>query len=812
MRVAPLDLIHPDIALERFDYSRIGSRLAVVRLVTRMRTDVGLPADPRLVVDHGTGDSPHLFPARACRTEQRLQTADGGLLWRGAFAMPAELVEHPDAAFALYTGDELALLLPVPRLRAIEHRTLQVRPPLAPRPGVLAPGQVRRRAVALATAAALTTTSTPAVALASSGEDGGPASTTPVGAPATTTATAPATTPAPTTTPTGPAAVTDTTATTDTTAATTPTSTVPATPATATSTTPTVTTPAPADAPTATTPTTSVPVTTTPVTTTPVTTTPVAPAAPTATVPVTSTTTTPTVPLIPKLPTTAPVMKVNGAGAGTHTGSTGTAVSGQQGAGTQSGHGAEHRDQGGDDGGDRHGTGGKHPGHGDDGNAPTTTHRHHDPSHGSSPTSSSPATTKQDGSRSRAAADRRLAILNAGVRQALAAELKAAEAQSAHSRAQAPAAPAPTTSAPTTTGFTGPAGWTGTVSTDPTLTGAVRNLSALQVDGDRPPSFLIPIYMQAARKYHLPWQVLAAINSIESDYGRNLNTSSAGAVGWMQFEPSTWKQYGVAADGHSIPNPYDPRDAIFAAARYLQAAGGSDDIRRAVFAYNHADWYVDEVMQRAQTIAQQAQFEKQRVARHGTVSVYFATGDKRQPQIRYRGSVMSHYDRLIASANMVSAANFPYLWGGGHESSQARFGPFDCSGAVSYVMQQAGYKVNTSVSGDIGNWNLPTGPGRVTIFYNTTHTFMRIGNRFFGTSGFARPGGGAGWFDVNRLPASYLDEFQEVHVPKLGVNSFSPKAMRFQLRHELALHLTRLSSLSPTRTAQLSAVLRTDRA
>jgi hypothetical protein len=51
---------------------------------------------------------------------------------------------------------------------------------------------------------------------------------------------------------------------------------------------------------------------------------------------------------------------------------------------------------------------------------------------------------------------------------------------------------------------------------------------------------------------------------------------------------------------------------------------------------------------------------------------------------------------------------------------------------------------------------------------------MRIGNRYFGTSGFARPGGGAGWFDVNKLPASYLAQFRTVHVPGLGVNSFAP--------------------------------------
>ena len=380
-------------------------------------------------------------------------------------------------------------------------------------------------------------------------------------------------------------------------------------------------------------------------------------------------------------------------------------------------------------------------------------------------------------------------MLKAGVRRA-----SALAQRSETALRRAAAAAQAETSAPTslssTPGFTGPISWTGTVSADPGLTGAVRNLAGLLSNGNRPPSFLIPIYMQAARRYHVPWQVLAAINAIESDYGRDLNTSSAGAVGWMQFEPSTWKEYAVAADGHSVPNPYDPRDAIFAAARYLKAAGGDHDIARAVYAYNHAGWYVDEVMQRAQSIAEHAQYEKKTVSRRGTVSVFFADGVRKRKvkghvrvkhlRIRYRGGVMSHYDRLIATANMVSAADFPYMWGGGHEQP-ARFGPFDCSGSVSYVMQQAGYKVKTTVAADVASWKFPTGPGRVTIFYNSTHTFMRIGNRYFGTSGFARPGGGAGWFDVDKLPAGYLNGFHEVHVPKLGADSFAAPTHRIRL-------------------------------
>jgi hypothetical protein len=317
-----------------------------------------------------------------------------------------------------------------------------------------------------------------------------------------------------------------------------------------------------------------------------------------------------------------------------------------------------------------------------------------------------------------------------------------------------------------------PKAWTGTVTPDPALTGAVRNLAGLLSNGNRPPSFLIPIYMQAGRKYGVPWTVLAAINAIESDYGRDLSTSSAGALGWMQFEPSTWREWGVAADRHSVPNPYDPRDAIFSAARYLKAAGAGRNIRQAVFAYNHAGWYVDEVMSRAQAIAAHAQYERVTRNRRGVYTVTFASGIKHHPIVRYSGGVLSHYDRLIAAANMVSAANFPYLYGGGHEQP-ARFGPFDCSGSVSYVMQQAGYKVPTTVSGDIPIWKFPAGPGRVTIFYNPVHTFMRIGNKFFGTSGFARPGGGAGWFDVDKLPADYLATFREVHVPRLGLNSFA---------------------------------------
>ena len=75
-----------------------------------------------------------------------------------------------------------------------------------------------------------------------------------------------------------------------------------------------------------------------------------------------------------------------------------------------------------------------------------------------------------------------------------------------------------------------------------------------------------------------------------------MGPSSAGAIGWMQFLPSTWERWGLDADGDGLANPWNPDDAVFAAARYLAAAGGHEDVARAVFAYNHSDEYVRDVL------------------------------------------------------------------------------------------------------------------------------------------------------------------------------------------------------------------------
>lgn len=117
-----------------------------------------------------------------------------------------------------------------------------------------------------------------------------------------------------------------------------------------------------------------------------------------------------------------------------------------------------------------------------------------------------------------------------------------------------------------------------------------------------PPSYLRLYRAAAATCRGLPWTVLAAIGTVETGNGANTSTSSKGAMGPMQFLPSTFVAYAVDGDGDGVANIQDPADAIYSAARYLCAWGaglGGQSLYAAIFAYNHADWYVREVIQLA---------------------------------------------------------------------------------------------------------------------------------------------------------------------------------------------------------------------
>lgn len=107
------------------------------------------------------------------------------------------------------------------------------------------------------------------------------------------------------------------------------------------------------------------------------------------------------------------------------------------------------------------------------------------------------------------------------------------------------------------------------------------------------------LYQAAAVKYAIPWTLLAGIGMEETGHGRNTATSTAGAQGLMQFMPSTWTTMGVDGDGDGTADILNPADSIFSAANYLTKSGvrnGPQGVTNALYTYNHATWYVNDVL------------------------------------------------------------------------------------------------------------------------------------------------------------------------------------------------------------------------
>lgn len=113
------------------------------------------------------------------------------------------------------------------------------------------------------------------------------------------------------------------------------------------------------------------------------------------------------------------------------------------------------------------------------------------------------------------------------------------------------------------------------------------------------PSDQLAAMQQESQVTGIPWQIFAAIARIESDFGRNMSTSWAGAIGYGQFLPVTWVDYGNGGD------PYNFRDVIPAMGRYLLVAGVLYDPPRAIYAYNHSWSYVSQVLSYAATYGYQ---------------------------------------------------------------------------------------------------------------------------------------------------------------------------------------------------------------
>jgi len=107
---------------------------------------------------------------------------------------------------------------------------------------------------------------------------------------------------------------------------------------------------------------------------------------------------------------------------------------------------------------------------------------------------------------------------------------------------------------------------------------------------------LLTYYREGERRFRVPWAVLAAVNFVESKFGKIRNASASGAQGPMQFMPGTWRAYGLGGDVHRA------RDAILGAANYLHGSGAPHDLRRALHAYNPSPAYVDAVLRYARQL------------------------------------------------------------------------------------------------------------------------------------------------------------------------------------------------------------------
>jgi len=276
-----------------------------------------------------------------------------------------------------------------------------------------------------------------------------------------------------------------------------------------------------------------------------------------------------------------------------------------------------------------------------------------------------------------------------------------------------------------------------------------------------PPADLMSIYTAAADKYKLGgdgWSVLAAINRIETNFGANTSNSSANAKGWMQFMDSTWAVYGVDGDGDGKKDVQDPDDAIHGAANYLHASGAPGDWYKAIYAYNHADWYVQDVLEHA---------EGYRGGCGTTSYVTTQTVAGAKGKLLADGTALAPADAPEAVKQIINAANQivnkPYKWGGGHGGWKDN--GYDCSGLVSYALHGADLVSSAMTSGNYMPWG-DQGPGTwVTTYANQGHVFMIVAGLRLDTGGGDRHG--TAWRTPDRATKRSFSGFTVRHPPGL---------------------------------------------
>jgi len=264
---------------------------------------------------------------------------------------------------------------------------------------------------------------------------------------------------------------------------------------------------------------------------------------------------------------------------------------------------------------------------------------------------------------------------------------------------------------------------------------------------DIPPDYL-QWYESAAQRYGIDWAILAGIGKVECDHGRDPDpsctqegaTNSAGAGGPMQFLASTWAEYGVSVGG-GPPDRWNPQDAIYGAANYLRASGAPGNYYAAIFAYNHAGWYVTEVEHWASVYRGAAA-----VAAQGSEPGVALTAGPH--------AVLSPDNGHIALAPAGAPPAVVAMIAAGNALQDLPYGPAghpdpvgapneDCSSTVNYVLYRAGLRSLAEIIRDnplaqsYPYYGLP-GPGRWVTIYSTVvptpHVFIVIAGLRLDTS------------------------------------------------------------------------------